>query len=379
MAPRCMAPLFILSAIALLITDWHQNKRLPRPDKTLLTILGGVIGYGLISYFWSINQPDTLTKVGQMIGTFGMVPFVAPILARLETKDFYRLGQLWLVGLGLGTAIYLSEWWNGFELYDLTHPGNNDPVDSKQNKAIVLLSLWLVMAAPYLFVTAQKNMRLIFLGLMALIGYGSSVSHSATAELLFLALPILALIVWKLPARFTMTLALIGTVGLTTLMPFIAVGIYNHTNWQHTETINRSLKSRVEIWNQASSRAFEKPIFGWGLDASPNLPNRGETSVLFDFPMDIHHLHPHNGPIQIWFELGAIGVAAFCALFVTLYRRMKTLPEAAQKYATFGASGIFLYTLSIWGIWQSWFMASLCFAGLMVYAGAKFLQNKTAA
>jgi O-antigen ligase len=371
-----MALLFIACGIFALIAQYGPSRTKPLFDKPLGALLGSIVAYGALSQIWTINPEDTLGKAGQLGMAFGLLTFLVPVIGSFSQDNLKRLGQLLTIGLGLGIATFLFEFWGGFKLYELTHPGNTDPVDNKQNKAAVLVMLWVLATAPYLMIKGTVKWRVIFTVLAMIAAYVTFASKSGTAQIIVMGLPFLALIVWLLPSRLTLPLAVASVLSITIAMPFAATYIYNNTEWETSTSLNGSLKSRIEIWNQASSRAFEKPILGWGLDGAPMLPNRGETSRLYTPPMLISHLHPHNAPIQIWFELGAIGIAAFCALFILLYRRTKVLTnDWAIKYATFAGSSVFLYTLSIWGIWQSWFICTLCFAGLMIYAGVRHIET----
>jgi len=373
-APRVMAPLFILCSLMTILASAWQRKSFPAFDKHLAMLFGGIMAFGLASYAWNINQEEVLGKVGQLSAVFGSIVFLAPIIREMSLEDLRKFGRLAFYGFGLGLGVYLFESFFNSALYNLTHPGNTDVPDVKHNKAAVLVSLWLLAVAPTGLLKAGNVQRLVFAGLSALTFFAVFQSQSETAQMIFAGLPFLILVLYFLPARIGMTLALSCVITLMVTMPFIATGIYKNTDWLNTTFIDRSLKSRLEIWNQASSRAFEKPIFGWGLDASPKLPNRDDTSLLYEENLPITHLHPHNAPIQIWFEMGLAGIAAFCGLFILLYGRLKkiTVPMA-QKYGAFFGSVLFLYTLAIWGIWQTWFIATLAFSGLMAYAGVRYL------
>ena len=87
----------------------------------------------------------------------------------------------------------------------------------------------------------------------------------------------------------------------------------------------------------------------------------GESRNIFAEPIP---LHPHNAILQVWLELGAVG-AGFLAFFLVeilhlVQRVTQNRWEAAVCYGIF-TSGLTISSLS-YGIWQSWWLASLLLA-----------------
>ena len=67
------------------------------------------------------------------------------------------------------------------------------------------------------------------------------------------------------------------------------------------DAVKLSAGHRLWIWSFAGDRIAERPLTGWGLDASRSIPGGkdpirpGETWL---------PLHPHNASLQLWLELG---------------------------------------------------------------------------
>jgi O-antigen ligase len=72
-------------------------------------------------------------------------------------------------------------------------------------------------------------------------------------------------------------------------------------------------------------------------------------------------LHPHNGFLQLWLELGVVGVTIASVLLIQLLaaiRRSTLSPiELAPSFAVV-ASALVVLSLS-YGIWQSWWQSTL--------------------
>jgi exopolysaccharide production protein ExoQ len=144
------------------------------------------------------------------------------------------------------------------------------------------------------------------------------------------------------------------------------------------DAIEFSLYHRIKIWHFAAARIAERPLAGWGLDASRRIPGGDQT---FDINSDLGYeraryesrpkampLHPHNNALQIWLELGGVGAilgaVMLAALPLLVLRAGRPAPAHAAALATI-TTGFVIAMLSF-GLWQSrwfpvmWFAAALC-------------------
>jgi O-antigen ligase len=145
------------------------------------------------------------------------------------------------------------------------------------------------------------------------------------------------------------------------------------------ERLPISALHRMLIWDFTAARIAERPVLGWGMEASREIPGgRGNppAEVLdrmrvtdparrawFAEPhVQILPLHPHNAALQVWLELGAVGAALAAALawLLGVAAARATCPAAAAGAL---ASGAVTAMLSF-GAWQAWWIA----AGLLAAA-----------
>ena len=115
-------------------------------------------------------------------------------------------------------------------------------------------------------------------------------------------------------------------------------------------------RHRVQIWTYALERITERPLFGWGFDASRELMGTGGAAALPDAPMS---LHTHNLTLQVWMELGIAGVALLTLLGYRLWRRAAGLGAAAAAPALAGFAAWLVYAEISRGAWQHWWLAVL--------------------
>ena len=113
---------------------------------------------------------------------------------------------------------------------------------------------------------------------------------------------------------------------------------------------------RFLIWQFVAERIGEAPWFGWGLDAARSLP--GGDKAYFSAQAVALPLHPHNGALQVWVELGVpgalLGASLIAAVLISLWRADLSRAATAGGAALFSAYYI-LGALSF-GVWQSWWL-----------------------
>ncbi|HIB69448.1 MAG TPA: glycosyltransferase, partial [Phycisphaerales bacterium] len=84
-----------------------------------------------------------------------------------------------------------------------------------------------------------------------------------------------------------------------------------------------NLRTRFKIWDFVGKRIAEKPLVGWGMNASRSIPGGSDTLPHLTDPsphmrISILPLHPHNVVLQWWLELGLIGAAIAAAAIISL-------------------------------------------------------------
>ncbi len=131
------------------------------------------------------------------------------------------------------------------------------------------------------------------------------------------------------------------------------------------QIIQFSAYHRTKIWEFSAKRIAERPIFGWGADASRRIPG-GDTIVNINqdlgFPdrryvttAVIMPLHPHNAALQVWLELGLIGailLAVLCGgIPFACQRAAWSRASAAAGLATFSTA--YIIAMLSFSLWQS--------------------------
>src|SRR5204863_10032298 len=135
---------------------------------------------------------------------------------------------------------------------------------------------------------------------------------------------------------------------------------------EHNLPLSWSL--RMGYWSHAIDWIAQSPLRGWGLDASRM------------FGPGIK-LHPHNGELQAWMELGVAGAVAAAAFWGLAFARLSR-PAASLSIAALAAS-LAIYVLFgtlNFGLWQEWWLAlGALVAMIAVLDGRNAQGSRTAA
>lgn len=129
--------------------------------------------------------------------------------------------------------------------------------------------------------------------------------------------------------------------------------------------------NRIEIWDFISRKALEKPLFGNGIEYT-----KGCTDFTTEkrFLKSNIVLHPHSSVLQIWIELGFVGIVGFLALSGFFFKRAYELKSAVIRKASLSiASLVFLVSCFSYGLWQGWWLGLMfVLAGIVLSQSSRF-------
>jgi O-antigen ligase len=150
-------------------------------------------------------------------------------------------------------------------------------------------------------------------------------------------------------------------------MPLVGKGLAA-AGLDELELMPKNGRARVHIWNFAAERIAERPVFGWGFDAARSMPDFGQQPYSEELG-DTIPLHPHNAALQVWLELGAVGVALVLAPLILALSRTDRLPPLDRVFAQATFAGTLTVALIGYGIWQNqWLCTIFAAAAVMLLA-----------
>jgi O-antigen ligase len=332
----------------------------------------GLAGWGTLSALWAIDPRRSFSEGLALIGMVLLAGAAARAVAQDAADQRRRLGRAVLVGLGIGLAAALFDHATGNALRAAVR-GLHEPPASlafglKPAASVMALFLPLLAGAD---MPARWRAAAMLAGLAALLAIPGD-----TAKLAAVAGVAVAALVGMERRSPRLLAALLAAVLLATpALMAPAIGMLG----QRVESLRPSAIHRLLIWDFALSRAGEKPLAGWGMEAARVLPG-GEARpdpfrlgitepwllAWFTQPqLRLLPLHPHNGPLQIRLELGWVGaaLASLALLMLGLAAARRGVPAAAAGAL---ASGFVTFFASF-GVWQNWW---LCVAAMALAIAA---------
>lgn len=341
--PMVMFPL----AVALL---WREKQEHPHVDKPLLAFTLALPLLALASSHWAQDPAAVFDKLPKTlmiyISGFGLYT----LAQRQDGATREKICRYFLIAFAAAALLLIEELLLHHPLYHLVKgiPFDKKVLSSIVNHGAVVLSL-LFWPFLYLKIKAQKTalgaaVGICFFIILALFG------KSETALASFAAGAVVFTCAFYLP-RLTFWAALVTTMLIALLAPWIyplAFGYFAEplSAWQ-----SASAGERLDIWNAVALYALDRPLQGFGMEASRHIKDFN-FSGLYNKRNFI--IHPHNNILQLWIEFGVTGAlwaAGFLALVLCRLRKLAGL-EYAISMACFAAC--FTVALVGYGLWQSW-------------------------
>lgn len=125
---------------------------------------------------------------------------------------------------------------------------------------------------------------------------------------------------------------------------------------------------RIGIWNFAAEQAAAVAPLGAGFDASRAIGAREDVIEAlrpqFGYAPAALPLHPHNAVLQVWLELGVVGVIGLGLVIVGVMHGLWRWPLSPWRRAAAAAAVVTALPpfLLNFGIWQAWWLATLWLA-----------------
>jgi O-antigen ligase len=358
LAPLGMAPLVIAAAVVATMTERIVNRRWPRLSGPALYLCVLFLAWCAISLAWDIDIRDGGRKLRDLILIFGSALLLLGIASETAPEQRKRLAYALVFGGVIGLVVLAIETVFGFPIYRAvmgnSSPKLNDLLESKRSVDAMPLIVWPAALA-------LERLRRPWLGALLAVAFTVAsfrltASSSEVAMVVGVALLGFAAL-WTALAR---RLLIAGTLAAFILIIPAAIFFYDEGG-ATAHVLKYSARQRVEIWHFAAEQALHRPLFGYGLDASRFMPNGGAVSLFQTPDKPIIPLHPHDAFLQIWLELGIVGVALAAAILIAMLNATRSWPVSAARFALPAYAAAAIVAGLAFGIWQVWWLATLAF------------------
>ena len=364
-----MAPLLALLALALIAGDGRTSLAAARSCPPIPALLVLISAWGAMSALWSPIPAHTLLESGRFLLISAAGLLALKHAAALDALESARLDRVLIAGV-IAAILLLQIELHGDETvarYMLGVPEARLAAAGigRYDRGVTVLML---LAWPAAAALATRR-RWLGLALLAA-AIGATVGEfSSRAAIIALAIGAAAAAVAAAAPRLA-ALGLVGAVVLAAcVFPAAAPdGAGINRIRAAAPSLPDSAVHRLEIWRFVAERIADRPILGWGMDASRAVPG-GKSRVIDLYPevtmndrAEALPLHPHDAALQWRLELGLPGTAlVLAALAVALWRLARDHAGAPWRRAlSFGyAAAALAVALLSFGAWQAWWLSTL--------------------
>ena len=321
------------------------------------------IGFTLWAWFttlWSPYQADDALGNGLILFVFALTLILMPLVfMRLSDKQKRFASHLFMAGTVLAAGIMLFDVLSGFALsifFDPVKADSNIYVRQGEAERAIGRGLMsyshLIWPAAILMLTTLKR-GWVLVGVVFL-----AFGLTAILDRLTLTIPTLIVtasfvaIAWYKP-RLGLQLAIAIAISSLVFAPIIGI-LSSHLDEATLSKLPLSWEHRVRMWAYVWEQIQLNWLFGNGFDASRTYQDTFQARDGRDIV--IVSLHPHNIGLQIWLEVGFVGVALISGFFVATLKPLIKFCHISARSAAM--AGIIVATtingaLTI-GVWQYW-------------------------
>jgi O-antigen ligase len=332
--------------------------------------------YGALSAAWAVVPADSIVTGAKMLGYFVAAMAVAVVADRLSDVERRSVVIWFVVGLIVADLTVWLDLGTAGALSGLFKPA---PFTANYySRGAAVSACFVLPVAVGLFRLAGLKPALVFAGIcVATILF---LDNEASKLALILGIIVYLAVLWR---RSLFWLIIIFPLAVGVISPLLFTKDLGNSLLCTLYNIKPSAAHRLVIYQFSSRKIFEKPVLGWGMDASRSIPGGSGKAEIYDCRykggratrqkvIGLVPLHPHNASLQIWLDLGAVGITIFVGLLVTLlarWQRRCAFDQARPVIAGLFAVIFIIYNISF-GLWQSW----LIFALIMLLAIVKVLR-----
>ncbi len=364
-APLGVAPLLMAVALALLAADAKGVYAGFQQLLPLAGLLAALAAWATASVLWSILPQHSLFEGLRFLAISAEGLIVLSAAGSLSAEQAKRLGFAAASGVALAMLLLAIEGASDGGLSRLLYriPPDIPVLFTRYDRGmtVMVLALWPALAG-----SRMRGWRGAFLALA--VTAAAWIMPSQAAEVALAAGLAAFALAYYMP-RVTAAALAAGIIALAVYLPVATpsdqtvIALRHEAPWIKFSGIHRLL-----IWRFAADRIAERPLLGWGMDASRELPG-GHTDFSKTLPeagitiaAQAMPLHPHNAILQCQVELGLPGTLLGLAIVLWgLWRAgFKAQLERGTRAAAlaWSASALVVALLSF-GIWQAWWLSCL--------------------
>lgn len=350
--------------------DWARNLlRFPMNGSLALCALMAA------SWLWALFPAITLAYILKTVPLILCCGLVLVIARNAPPAQAALFNRFWPAAVIASGVVCFADIYGQGAVYKMLHSQSSEayrPSVSNRGTLVFMLSsltLWPVLLQP--LALSRRTNRFIIAALLALT---LSVFMGTDSQSVQMALFAAAIFYVFFPCRSAWAWhgLIAGIVAGILSAPWLAQMMFHvlAAKAENMPWISQAyVANRMEIWDFISQKILERPLTGFGVEATRAIRDF-HTAQIFQKSDTI--LHPHNFVLQIWIELGLPGALLLSWFIAKTLLAVKNLGPVRSRLCLPALMAVLLVACTSYGLWQGWWVALL---GLLP-AYAILLQNQ---
>jgi exopolysaccharide production protein ExoQ len=373
LADKAVVPLVIAAALAGGVVLGASALPWRVIDRPLAGALVLFTAWCLAAAWWSFHPLDAANLALRVGALLLVLLYLAGLVRLLDDRQRRRVVHGFCLGLAAAAAVASIDLLFGTPIFDLLEgeARRENVALARLNRGVSALA---ILVWPFAALAWRQGWHAAAL-LLPPAFFALTLFSQSSASILALGAGLLAAAVACL-GRVATRLVLAAAIAGALLAAPLAVDLMQRTGLEQSDLIHKNGLHRLHIWGVVSDRIAERPFFGWGFDASPDLPTAGVEPFAPD--RKIIPSHPHNGALQIMVETGIVGSLLAMAVLALIAWRIDSLATPARVCATAMLVTILGIACTAYGLWQSHWLALIGAAAAVFVAVLPARQAKTA-
>jgi O-antigen ligase len=375
----------VILAVVELVHARVDLRRLP------FTLIGFLV-LAVVSIFWSDYPGGTVVGIAALFTTAAFAIFLATVLDLETMLRALGLALRWILGLSFVfefiVAAFIRQpvlpFFTDYSKLDkipqafywsrdlLFHGGQIQGIQGNSNLfALAALLALIVFAVQWVSRTASR----IWLGFWGIIAIAAlALTRSSTVLIALAAVIVVGVFVGLVRATSGWRRGLVYGGGTIVALGIAAIGIF--ANGLVLAVLGKSteLTHRTDIWNTVLHLANQRPAAGWGWVGYwvPWIEPFKHLAVI----KGVTYLQAHDAWIDLYFQLGVIGLIVFGLLVLTtLWRSWFMAIEAGRSRLIDLFPLLVMVALIVHSIAESRLLVEICFS-LLVIASIRTAQRE---
>ena len=388
--PRLTPLLLPILGSALIIASWRRGaspRQLLQPSAALALCLLLTV-YVFINSLMALDQGAALVKAVVLLCTILIVFAAARAADMADPRQIRRAAVAYVAGVVLG-ALYLTlellthgavtrAIMNFISVLQPASPKHVTIVDGvvtkislnqfNQKATSLILQLWpALLMLSHLEGLAKRNAIVVSYFVIISTPILLSEHDSSKVALLVSTVAFVFASFWGRSVIF----ALAGLWCASYLLVIPLDTAAYKLGWHQAHWLPSSFRARIVIWEHTTEQISAKPWFGVGVRSTQEMQKPSTPTVeRSQEPGRGLGRHAHSLFLQTWFELGTIGAVLAALAGGAVATRIRLLPKGAQPFGVATFVAFATIAAFAWGLWETWWMASVGLAALYLSLGA---------